>query len=375
VTEHRHFASDNYASVHPEVMAAIAAADGGHEPAYGADAATAAFNEAVTSVFGADALGFPVFNGTGANVVSLMALSPRWGGVVASEHAHINVDENGAPERVGGLKVLPVPAPDGRIAPDALSRWLGDLGDEHRAQPLVMSVTQSTELGTVYSVEALRALVEAAHAAGMRVHLDGARLANAAAALGVGLAEACGGADIVSFGATKNGAMGAEAVVVLAADLRETLATDLLHLRKATMQLGSKMRYASAQLTAMLTSADEGGDPLWLRNARHANAMATWLRAELEPLALEGVLRFTQPTQANAVFVEMPRAMAALLRETYRFYDWRPGSTADLVEVRLMCSWDTRSEDCDLFGAWAHAAAHPEQATTATFGFVARNDR
>lgn len=354
MTDQRHFASDNYASVHPEVLAAIAAADGGHEPAYGADAATEAFDAAVTEAFGAPAVGFPVFNGTGANVVSLMALSPRWGGVVASEHAHINVDENGAPERVGGLKVLPVPAPDGRISPTSLSRWTGDLGDEHRAQPLVLSVTQATELGTVYSLDAMRELTEAAHAAGMRVHLDGARIANAAAALGVTLAQACAGADVVSFGGTKNGAMGAEAVIVLAPDLRERLTADLPHLRKATMQLGSKMRYASAQLTALLTSTDDAGDALWLRNARHANAMAATLRAELEPLAAAGTVTFTQPTEANAVFVELPRTAADQLRRSFRFYDWQPGSTPETVEVRLMCSWDTRAGDVERLGELAH---------------------
>ena len=374
MNDSRHFASDNYAPVHPEVMDAIAAVNTGHEPAYGADAATAAFDAAVSETWGDEARGFPVFNGTGANVISLMALSPRWGGVVASEHAHIHRDENGAPERVGGLKLLEVPAPDGRIAPAALERYVGDLGDPHRAQPLVLSVTQATEVGTVYSVEQMRELTDAAHAAGMRVHLDGARLANAAAALGVTLADASAGADVVSFGGTKNGAMGAEAVVVLAPDLRENLARDLPFLRKSTMQLGSKMRYASAQLTALLTARDAAGDPLWLRNATHANAMATWLRAELEPLEREGFLRFTQATEANAVFVELPRSAADELRRTFRFYDWQPGSTPDTVEVRLMCSWDTRSEDCDLLGALAHAAAHPEQATTATFEMRATED-
>ncbi|GIG54143.1 threonine aldolase family protein [Demequina activiva] len=357
MTDTRHFASDNYAAVHPEVLAAIAGADGGHQPAYGADAATAAFDEAVASVFGAEALGFPVFNGTGANVISLMALSPRWGGVVASEHAHINVDENGAPERVGGLKILPVQAADGRVTPASLSRWLGDRGDEHRAQPMVLSVTQPTELGTVYPLEDLRALVDAAHDAGMTVHVDGARIANAAAALGVGLLGACGGADMVSFGATKNGAMGAEAVIVLDAQVRARIEPDLPHLRKATMQLGSKMRYASAQLTAMLTSTGDTEDPLWLRNARHANEMAGVLRSGLEPLAGDGALRFTQDTEANAVFVEMPRTMAAQMRETYRFYDWTPGSTADTVEVRLMCSWDTEPADCEQFAALAREVA------------------
>ncbi|MFV0286004.1 MAG: threonine aldolase family protein [Demequina sp.] len=347
MTESFHFASDNYASVHPEVFAAMHAADGGHDVAYGADATTAAFDEAIAATFGDGAVGFPVFNGTGANVVSLMALSPRWGGVVASEHAHIHNDENGAPERVGGLKILELPAPDGRIDVASLDRYAGDLGDEHRAQPLVLSLTQATEVGTVYSPEDLRVVVERAHQLGMRVHVDGARLANAAAALGVGLKEAAGGADVLSFGGTKNGAMLGEAVVILADDLRESLGHDLPYLRKQTMQLGSKMRYVSAQLHALLTATDAHGTPLWQRNAAHANAMATYLREELEPLAAGAGLKFTQATEANAVFVEMPRTLAARLRETYRFYDWKPGSTPESTEVRLMCSWDTPVEAVD----------------------------
>lgn len=356
-----HFASDNYASVHPEVLAAIAAVDGGHEPAYGSDAATAAFDAAVRATFGAHAVGFPVFNGTGANVVSLTALSPRWGGgVVASEHAHIHNDEGGAPEKVAGLKVLALDTPDGRLTSTQLERYAADLGDEHRAQPLVLSLTQSTEVGTVYALEDLRALVEAAHGLGMRVHVDGARIANAAAALGVGLREACGGADVLSFGGTKNGAMLGEAVVVLNPSLAEELAHDLPYLRKQAMQLGSKMRYVSAQLTALLTSEDAGGDPLWLRNARHANAMAALLREQLEPLAAEGVLRFTHPTEANAVFVEMTRALAEDIRATgTRFYDWKPGSTPETVEARLMCSWDTAASDVALFAEVARSAANP----------------
>ncbi|MDN4476073.1 beta-eliminating lyase-related protein [Demequina sp. SYSU T00192] len=344
-----HFASDNYAAVHPEVMAAMAAANEGHDVAYGADAATAAFDAAIASTFGEHALGFPVFNGTGANIVSLMALSPRWGGVVASEHAHINVDENGAPERVGGLKVLPLPSVDGRLHPEQLARYAGDLGDEHRAQPVVLSVTQSTELGTVYPLDQMADLTYAAHELGMRVHMDGARIANAAAALGVSLREATAGADILSFGGTKNGAMLGEAVVILAEDLHTRLAHDLPYLRKSTMQLGSKMRYVSAQLTALLTSTDVAGEPLWLRNARHANAMAARLRGALAPLAQSGALRFTQPTESNAVFVELPRAAADAVRAAFRFYDWQPGAAPDSVEARWMCSWDTTVEDVDGF--------------------------
>ncbi len=353
-----HFASDNYASVHPEVVEAMSTADGGHEPAYGADSATARFDEAVRESFGERAVGFPVFNGTGANVTSLLALSPRWGGgIVASEHAHIHNDEGGAPEKVGGLKILELPAPDGKLLPTQLERYLPDLGDEHRAQPMVLSLTQSTEVGTVYSVEEITALVDAAHARGMKVHADGARIANGAATLGVSLAEACGGADVLSFGGTKNGAMLGEAVVVLNPDLADALGHDLPFVRKQTMQLGSKMRYVSAQLTALLTSTDEAGDPLWLRNARHANAMAARLREGLEPLALAGLVRFTQPTEANAVFVELPRGLASEVRETYRFYDWKPGRSEETVEVRLMTAWDTSVEDCDAFGAAVVAAA------------------
>ncbi|MDN4483396.1 threonine aldolase family protein [Demequina lignilytica] len=351
-----HFASDNYAAVHPEVMEAIAEANVGHDVAYGADAATAAFDAAIAATFGDDALGFPVFNGTGANIVSLMALSPRWGGVVASEHAHINVDENGAPERVGGLKILALPSVDGRLQPEQLARYAGDLGDEHRAQPVVLSVTQSTELGTVYSLEDLRELMHAAHALGMRVHLDGARIANAAAALGVPLAEAVAGADVLSFGGTKNGAMLGEAVVVLAEDLRAPLAHDLPYLRKQTMQLGSKMRFVSAQLTALLTSTGGSGEPLWHRNASHANAMAARLRAALQPAAASGVLTFTQATESNAVFAVLPRRAAAAVRARFRFYDWQAGPDADSVEVRWMCAWDTREEDVDGFAATVLAA-------------------
>ncbi|WP_062517450.1 threonine aldolase family protein [Demequina gelatinilytica] len=346
-----HFASDNYAAVHPEVMAAMAAANEGHDVAYGADLATAAFDAAIASTFGDHALGFPVFNGTGANIVSLMALSPRWGGVVASEHAHIHNDENGAPERVGGLKILPLPSADGRLTPDQLARYAGDLGDTHRAQPVVLSVTQSTELGTVYSLEQMAELTYAAHELGMRVHMDGARLANAAAALGVDLATAVSGADVLSFGGTKNGAMLGEAVVVLAEDLRGSLEHDLPYLRKSTMQLGSKMRYVSAQLTALLTSTDVSGEPLWHRNAAHANAMAARLRAALAPLADAGALRFTQDTQSNAVFVELPRAAADAVRAAFRFYDWQPGTAPDSVEARWMCAWDTTPEDVDGFAA------------------------
>lgn len=346
-----HFASDNYATVHPEVLTALAVVNDGHQISYGGDPATEALHETVAHAFGAHARVFPMLTGTGANVAALMAMSPRWGAVVASPQAHIHTDENGAPERVGGLKILEVPAERGRISPQALDRWAGNLGDEHRAQPLVLSVTQSTELGTVYPLEDLAALTARAHELGMRVHVDGARLANAAATLGVTLAEACAGADVLSFGGTKNGAMLAEAVIVLAEDLADSLAHDLTYLRKTTMQLSSKMRYVSAQLTALLAMPEGGGEPLWLRNASHANAMAVRLRERLGAPSEAGLLSFSRPTEANAVFAVLPRAAADAVRTSWRFYDWGDGPSPELVEVRWMCAWDTAPDAVDAFAA------------------------
>ncbi|MFC8922043.1 threonine aldolase family protein [Cellulosimicrobium sp. NPDC057127] len=356
------FASDNYAPAHPDVLAALAAASAGHEISYGEDPWTGRLQDVVRDRFGPDAAAYPVLTGTGANVVALMATLPRWGAVVASEHAHLNTDENGAPERVGGVKVLTVPAPDGRLTPAAVERFAGDLGDPHRAQPLVVSLTQATELGTVYTPEQVRAVADAAHAHGMRVHLDGSRLANAAASLDLPLRALTtdAGVDVLSFGGTKNGLALGEAVLVL-----DPSAVDGVEfVRKATMQLASKMRYVSAQLLALfepvgapVADVDElaDADELWLRNARHANAMAARLRAGLEGSAGSGVV-FTQPTEANAVFATLPRAVVQRLRERHRFYDWAPGETPDRVEVRWMCAWDTTVPDIDEFVADVHAA-------------------
>ncbi|MFJ3402674.1 threonine aldolase family protein [Promicromonospora sp. NPDC090134] len=370
----QHFASDNYAPVHPEVMAAVAAANDGAAVAYGDDPVSARLQHRAAEVFGERARIFPVLNGTGANVISLMAAAPRWGAVITSDVAHVHTDENGAPERVGGLKILAVPSRHGRIGPDAVDRYAGDLGDVHRAQPAVLSLTQVTELGTVYSVADLKLLADTAHAAGLRVHVDGSRLANAAATLGVGLREITTdvGVDIVSLGAAKNGGMLGEAVVVLpdgdaAAGAATALSEAVPYLRKATMQLASKTRFVSAQLLALLgepgtptsgttpsgttASAAEAG-PLWLRNAAHSNAMAARLRAGIEGAGLlqpgSGiVLRY--PTEANVVFATLPRAAADRVREHARFYDWAPGETADRVEVRWMCAWDTTEADVDAF--------------------------
>lgn len=343
------FASDNYSPAHPEVLAAVVEANSGHEPAYGADSWTRRLEEVTTEVFGPRATIAPVLTGTGANVVALMQAAPRWGGVVTSRWAHVNCDENGAPERVGGLKLLPVDAPEGRIGPAAVLEAAADLGDVHRAQPAVVSVTQSTELGTVYPTDHLRAVADAAHGAGMTVHMDGSRIANAAVHLGRGLRDLTDGAgvDLLSFGGTKNGALFGEAIVLFDRDPAEAA-----FLRKMTMQAVSKQRYVAAQLLALLGDPDDP-EPLWWRNAHHANAMATALRGAVDEI--DGV-EATRATEANAVFAVLPRRAAETLRAAYRFYDWGPGPGADTVEVRWMCAWDTTAEDVAGFAAALRAA-------------------
>lgn len=336
----RGFASDNYAGIHPEVLAALAAANTGHQVAYGEDVYTARLHEVLAERFGGPVEAFPVFNGTGANVTALQSMLPRWGAVIAAATAHINVDEQGAPERIGGMKLLTVPTDDGKLTPALIDREAWGWGDEHRAQPLVVSITQTTELGTLYTPDEIRAIADHAHGLGMRVHLDGARISNAAAALDLPLGAFTrdAGVDVVSLGGTKNGAMLAEAIVVL----DPAAATGLTYLRKLNMQLASKMRFVSAQLLALFD-----GD-LYLRNARHANAMAQRLRAGVETGLADGSIRgvsFTRETQANGVFAILPGGVADRLRESFRFYDWDESTG----EVRWMCSFDTTEDDIDAF--------------------------
>ncbi|MGJ0204053.1 beta-eliminating lyase-related protein [Leucobacter sp. gxy201] len=336
----RGFASDNYSGVHPEVLAAIGVANGGHQVAYGEDDYTARLGEVVVQHFGEGATVWPVFNGTGANVVGLQAMLPRWGAVICAATAHIHVDEGGAPEKSAGIKLLPVPTPDGKLTPELIAAEAWGWGDEHRAQPLVVYLTQSTELGTLYTVDELRAICDYAHEHGMRVYMDGARLSNAAASLGLPLAAFTTdvGVDVLSFGGTKNGALGAEAIIVL----HPEAAPGLIYLRKNQMQLASKMRFVSAQLLALLD-----GD-LYLRNAGHANAMAGRLRDGIEAGIAAGELAgvgFTQATDANAVFATLPDGVADRLRERFRFYDW----DASKNEVRWVCGFDTTEGDIDAF--------------------------
>ena len=344
--EARGFASDNYAGIHPEILEAIARANGGHQGAYGADIYTQHLQSVFRQHFGDDATAYPVFNGTGANVISLQAMTERWDAVICADSAHINVDECGAPERVGGLKLLAIPTPLGKLTPELVDLQAWGWGNEHRAQPRVVSITQSTELGTRYSVDEVAAIVEHAHGHDMLVHLDGARIANAAAALGVPLRAFTTdvGVDVVSFGGTKNGLMLGECVVVL----NPEAVRGMVFLRKLSMQLASKMRFVSVQFDALLS-----GD-LWLRNASHANAMAARLEAAVRDV--DGV-EVQRPVEANAVFATLPPAVTERLQQRFPFYVWDEKTG----EVRWMTSFDTTEADIDGFAA----ALKVEMATAA----------
>jgi threonine aldolase len=333
-TRPRGFASDNSAGVHPSVLTAIAAVNDGHVLAYGHDPYTQEIERRVAAQFGERARAFFVFNGSAANVLSLRAACRPWQGAICADSAHVNVDECGAPESVGGVKLLTVPTPDGKLTPELAERRIDRIGEEHVVQPRVLTVSQSTELGTLYQPDELRALAEFAHGHGLVLHVDGSRLTNAAAALGVSLGEASTalGADIVSFGGTKNGLLGGEAVVFAEPELAE----DFLYLRKLTLQLASKMRFVAAQFDAYLT------DDLWHRNAAHANAMAARLQAAVA--GIEGV-RITRAVQANVVFATLPAEAIGPLQDEFSFYTW--DERAD--EVRWMCSWDTSESDVDAF--------------------------
>ncbi|WP_413454566.1 threonine aldolase family protein [Glutamicibacter sp. FR1] len=344
----RGFASDNYSGVHPRIMDAIARANGGHQISYGEDQYTEELGNVARNAFGPEAQIFPVFNGTGANVIALQSLLPRWGAVICASSAHINVDENGAPERIGGFKLLQVDTPDGKLTPELIDQEAWGWGDEHRAQPLAVSITQATELGTLYTPEEIKAITDHAHKLGMKVHLDGSRLSNAAASLGVELRALTtnAGVDIVSLGGTKNGILLGEGILTL----RSELAQDLKYLRKMNMQLGSKMRFISAQLIELY------GTGLWRELASHSNAMAAKLSQAVEEI--DGV-QLVYPTQANGVFAQLPTEVSDQLREHFRFYDWDRAAG----QVRWMCSFDTTEDDVaefiaklrELMGAYAAA--------------------
>ena len=341
----RNFGSDNWAGVHPEVLAAIADANVGHTPGYGGDPWTARFHDIMAHHFGPEAQAFPVFNGTGANVLALQSALPRWAAVITAASAHINYDETGAPEKVGGLKIVGAATENGKLTPETIKGAIIGRGHEHNAQPLAVSISQSTEWGTTYTPDEIAAIAATAHELDMIVHVDGSRLGNAAAHLGVGLGDitTAVGVDIISLGGTKNGLLGAEAVVVLNPDIGH----GMRFLRKMNLQLASKMRFLSAQLNALYE-----GD-LWRNSATRSNEMALYLADSLaEAVAQSRVhgIEIVQRVESNVVFVRMPADVAARARQTFAFADW----PLEKDIVRLMCAFDTTKDDVDaLVGAIA----------------------
>ncbi len=326
----RGFASDNNATILPEILQAIADANTGHAIAYGADAWTDRAVARFREHFGQKTEVYFVFNGTAANVLCLGSLARPFQAVICSETSHIQNDECGAPEANLGTKLLVCPTLDGKLTPELVRPWLKGFGDQHHVQPGVISITQSTEMGTVYQAAEVRALAELAHSHKMYLHMDGARIANAAATLGLSLQAITAdcGVDALSFGGTKNGLLLGEAVVFF----RPELAQDFLYRRKQAMQLSSKMRFVAAQFERLLT------DDLWLRTATHSNRMAQLLASSIR--GLPGV-EITQKVESNAVFVQIPRALIPKLQERNFFYVWNEEHS----EVRWMASHDTRPED------------------------------
>ncbi|GAA3443154.1 threonine aldolase family protein [Planomonospora venezuelensis] len=328
------FASDNHAGVHPKVLAAVIEANAGDAPAYGADPWTEAMQDAFRAEFGAQTTAYAMFNGTGANVTGLGLVLRPYDSVLCPVTAHINTHECGAAERVLGAKLVPLPTADGKLTADDIRDHLSVLGNTQYAQPRVVSISQVTECGTAYTAAETAELAEFLHSRGLFLHMDGARLANAAAELDCSMRALTtdAGVDVLSFGGTKNGAMGAEALVVLNPELD----APALFLRKQGMQLASKMRYVSAQLTALLA------DGLWHENAAHANAMAHRLADGVRDLP--GVsLRY--PVQSNAVFPVLPEKAIAELQQRYLFHMW------DATEnvVRWVTAFDTTPEQVDTF--------------------------
>jgi threonine aldolase len=335
------FASDNAATVHPKVMDALAAANHGHAIAYGNDATTRRLRRTFQERFGSPVEVLPVWGGTGANVVALACLLRASDAVLCTDSAHIHVDEAGAPERMAGSKLLAVPTPDGKLRPEQLDPYLHWLGDEHHPQIKVVSITQSTETGALYTIDEIAAIAEEAHRHGLYLHVDGARIANAVVALGGDLRATTidAGVDVLSFGGTKNGMMYGEAVVFC----RPELADNAAAVRKQLAQLPSKARYIAAQFLALLE------DDLWLELARHANEMAALLASRLAEVP--GVQLSRRPA-VNAVFASLaPEAITALQRWCY-FYMWDDAAH----EVRWMTAWDTAPEDVEVFAAGVRAA-------------------
>ena len=330
----RGFASDNNAGVHPEVLEAIARVNHGHMIAYGDDAYTRSAIKKFEEHFGPEIAVFFTFNGTGANVLSLQALTRPFHSVLCSDYAHIYTDECGAPEKHTGCKLIPLPQQAGKITVESVRQAYHGIGDEHHAQPRVISITQASEMGTVYQPEEIQALARFAHEHDMFLHMDGARLANAAVSLGQTLRQGTRdlGVDVLSFGGTKNGILGGEAVVFFHPDQSR----DFLYLRKQSMQLASKMRFIAAQFEALLTN------DLWRRSAEHANRMAGVLERELRRIP---EVKIIWKVEANGVFVQIPRHSIEKIKQQYFFYVWIEQESI----VRWMCSFDTTEDDIRKF--------------------------
>ncbi len=330
----RSFASDNNAGVHSEVIEAIAAANAGHVIAYGDDPYTARAIEQFQKHFGKDIAVYFVFGGTGANVLGLQAVTKSYNAVICAETAHINVDECGAPEKFTGCKLLSVSTPDGKIRAEQIRPFLHGVGFEHHVQPRVVSISQATEMGTVYTQREVKKLSGFAHKHNMVLHMDGARIANAAVSLNASFKEIAkdAGVDVLSFGGAKNGMMYGEAVVFF----DKQLAADFKYIRKQGMHLPSKMRFIAAQFEALLS-----GD-LWRRSAAHANRMAQLLASELAKIPR---ITITQKVEANGVFALVPQKYIALLQKKYFFYVWNDETS----EIRLMTSFDTTEQDIGEF--------------------------
>jgi len=332
----RSFASDNNAGIHPEMIEAIRAANEGHVIAYGADQFTERAVKTFQRHFGRDIGVYFVFGGTGANVLGLQAVSKSYQAIICAETAHINVDECGAPEKFSGSKLLSVPTPDGKLRVELIKHFLHGVGFEHHVQPGVISVSQATEMGTVYSKAELKALSTFAHKNNMLFHVDGARISNAAVSLNASFKEITVdvGVDVMSFGGAKNGMMYGEAVVFF----DKKRAEDFKYIRKQGMHLPSKMRFISAQFEALLSS------DLWKRSATHSNRMAKILADELVKIPQ---LKLTQTVESNGVFITIPHQYIAELQKKYFFYVWNE----EISEVRLMTSFDTTEQDIAEFVA------------------------
>ncbi len=330
----RGFASDNNAGIHTAILEEISNVNKGHVIGYGSDEYTEKALSLFKEQLGADTETFFVFTGTAANVLSLSGIIRSWHSVIAASTAHLEQDECGAPEKFTGAKVLTVDTPDGKIKPEYIDKHMHGIDFEHHSQPKVISITQSTEMGTVYTVSEIRAIADFAHSHGMFLHMDGARIANAAVSLGLPFKAFTtdAGVDVLSFGGTKNGMMFGEAVCFL----RPGLSSDFKYMRKQSMQLSSKMRFISAQYIAYFNN------DLWKNSASHANTMAELLAKKL---SLFKDLHVTQKVESNGVFIIMPHVIAEKMRKHYFFYPWNERTS----EYRLMTSWDTQENDIEDF--------------------------